>query len=363
MIRSNEAFHWPLLLFTLGLVAAGLTNLYSASFATNPGFFFSQVVYVGVAVIGAALVFFIDYRIYERVAWFFYGLGVLLLVVVLTTRPIGGSQRWIPLGGFQFQPSEFMKLALVILLARFFHHAATPKEGFSLIALWKPFLIVLIPAALVFIQPDLGTAGLLVLVAFAMFMYVRIRTSHLLGAILLVTVVLSVVWTFEIGLKEYQIRRVETLFDPDSDPRGTGYHRRQSIIAVGSGQAWGKGFMEGTQTQLRFLPEQHTDFIFSVWAEEQGFVGSAGLLLLYAGMILSGLHIASKAREKFGVLCAVGATAVLFWHAVINIGMVIGLLPVVGVTLPLMSKGGSSLLVSAASIGLLLNIHARHRLF
>jgi rod shape determining protein RodA len=153
------------------------------------------------------------------------------------------------------------------------------------------------------------------------------------------------------------------MFDPDSDPRGTGYHRRQSIIAVGSGEVLGKGYREGTQTQLRFLPEQHTDFIFSVWAEEAGFVGGASLLILYLAMILSGIHIASKAREKFGALVAIGATAIIFWQVLINIGMVIGILPVVGVTLPLMSYGGTSLLITILCVALLLNVYARRKLF
>ncbi len=363
-MKRSQLVHWPLLFVTLAILTIGLINLYSASEAgtsANRPYFLSQLLWSGVAVVAALVAYLIDYRIYERLAYIFYGLVVLALVAVFFTRSIGGSHRWLDLGFFNLQPSELMKIVIVTALARFFHHDMAPREGYGIKRLIKPFAITGLPIILILLEPDLGTALMIGMIAATVILFVKVRLKTIAALVLLILIALPITWQFV--LKDYQKKRVMTMVDPESDPRGSGYHRRQSIIAIGSGQFSGKGFRNGTQTQLRFLPEQHTDFIFSVWAEEQGFVGSISLLILYAAMILSGLHIASKAREKFGALLCLGLTAVIFCQMTVNIGMVLGLLPVVGVTLPFMSYGGTSLVISIMSVALMLNIYSRRHMF
>jgi len=359
--RLLEIFHWPLLLTVICILAFGLFNLFSASYGSRPGYFFSQMVWAGIAFALAYITYIIDYRIFERTAYIMYAVVLICLLIVLFSRPIAGSHRWIVLGAMRFQPSELMKVVMVLTLAKYFHNNIAPSGGYTIWTLKTALALLFAPMILILLEPDLGTSLLISAIAFTIFLFVKINPKTLL--ILFVIAIISVPISWNYVLKDYQKKRIQTLFDPDSDPRGTGYHRRQSIIAIGSGQFSGKGFKEGTQTQLRFLPEQHTDFIFSVWAEEQGFVGGFVLLSLYLSLILSGLHIASKAREKFGALVAVGASAIIFWQIVINIGMVVGLLPVVGVTLPFMSYGGTSLVITMICVGLLLNIYSRRYLF
>ena len=360
-VKNLDSFHWPLFFVTLAILAIGLVNLFSASFATRPGYFSAQLSWSGIAILIAAVVYAIDYRIYERTALIMFVATIALLAAVFFFRPVSGAHRWLILGPLSFQPSELMKIVLVLVMARYFHNHATPSQGWTLWRLRRLLTAFAAALLLILLEPDLGTTILLCAIAFTMLLFAKIHPRTLLIIFLAALIMIPVSWHFV--LKPYQKQRIITLFDPDSDPRGSGYHRRQSIIAIGSGKLTGKGFKSGTQTQLRFLPEQHTDFIFSVWAEERGFLGASTLLMLYLAMILSGIHIASKAREKFGALAAIGATSIIFWHVVINVGMVVGLLPVVGVTLPLMSYGGSSLAVTLACIGLLLNIYARRRLF
>lgn len=356
-----DNFHWPLFVSAMAILVIGLTNLFSAAFATQPGYFFSQLTWSGIAIAAGAIVYAVDYRVYERVAYILFIITLILLILVLFNRPIGGARRWIIFGALRFQPSELMKIVIVFTLARYFHNAETPRYGFDLKRLIPAFFFMLVPIGLIMLEPDLGTALLTGIIGFTIVLFAKIRFKTIVALVVVAAMLAPLGWFYV--LKPYQKQRVITMFDPDSDPRGTGYHRRQSIIAIGSGQMFGKGFQSGTQTQLRFLPELHTDFIFSVWAEEQGFVGALLLLMLYASLILSGIHIASKSREKFGVLCAIGATAIIFWQVVINIGMVTGKLPTVGMTLPLMSYGGTSLVVTMVLIGLMLNIYARRRLF
>jgi len=363
-INKVEIFHWPLLAFTAAVILIGLLNLYSASQAgdgTHNSYFLSQLAWVGVSVIICTPIFLIDYRIYERIAYFLYAAGVILLLIVFFTRPIAGSQRWIPLGFFNLQPSELMKVIIVVTLAHYFHNDIAPVEGYNLKRLLKPFALGGLPVLLILFEPDLGTALMLSFIAGTIFLFVKIRFRTILALILVALIAMPIGWNFV--MKDYQKKRVLTMIDPEADPRGSGYHRRQSVIAIGSGGFLGKGFTDGTQTQLRFLPEQHTDFIFSVWAEEQGFLGSLLLIGIYGGLIMSGLHIASKAREKFGALLALGASAIIFWQVLINIGMVVGLLPVVGVTLPFMSYGGTSLVISMCCVAVMLNVYSRKHMF
>jgi rod shape determining protein RodA len=272
-------------------------------------------------------------------------------------RYVMGARRWLTIGPVNFQPSELAKLAVALALARWFHgDAERRKDGYRLRDLLIPLAITFVPAVLILKQPDLGTALVVLAVGFTQILFARVRWKTL--AILVGVAVVGAAFVYP-HLKPYQKKRVETFLDPKADALGAGYHATQSMIAVGSGQGLGKGWGQGTQTYLSFLPEQHTDFIFSVWAEEHGFVGCLLLLALYFALVTSAVDISGNARDRFGHFLAVGLTGMLFWQVFINIGMVIGLLPVVGVTLPLLSYGGSSVIVIYTGIGLLANVSMR----
>jgi rod shape determining protein RodA len=300
-----------------------------------------------------------DYRKLERYAYVAYGLGLsLLLAVPLIGSTSNGSKRWIGFGAFSVQPSEMMKLALIIVLARYFHRSMRP-EGLRLRDLVVPVLLTLPPVGLILVQPDLGTAGVTCFVVASMVVLAgpSPRTWAILcGAALSVVPALPYLASH---LKPYQLKRIETFLSPELDPLGAGYHVIQSKIAIGSGGFYGKGFLHGTQNQLHFLPEQHTDFIFSVFSEEWGFVGAIVLITLYLALMMRGLVVVGRAKERFGALLAFGVLSNILWQAVINLGMTTGMLPVVGITLPFFSYGGSSLITLMAGLGLVINVNMR----
>jgi rod shape determining protein RodA len=270
-------------------------------------------------------------------------------------KHIGGAKRWLLLGPVSIQPSELAKIAVIIMLARYYSKDASTR-GFSLRELVRPFIITLVPFALILKQPDLGTAGLIVLIALSITVFVKIERRSFICLLISFAAVVPLIWFF---LKDYQKQRLLVFLDPDRDPLGAGYHIIQSKIAIGSGMISGKGFLKGTQNTLSFLPEEHTDFIFSVLAEEWGFIGSVVIVLLFLMLIFWGLNIAQSCREPFGIILAVGITSMIFWQVVINVGMTMGLMPVVGVPLPFISYGGSSVLTTAISLGLLMNVSMR----
>jgi rod shape determining protein RodA len=309
---------------------------------------------MGLAVMAACLT--INYKALGRWAPLLYGLGVAMLLAVLVTGKFaGGSRRWLAFGPLSLQPSEVMKICVVIMLARHYAKEVTTR-GFTIRELIWPLAITGLPFVLIVRQPDLGTAMLLLLIALSMTVFVKIERRTALGIFAFGTVAAPLVWFF---LKGYQKQRILTFLDPGRDPLGAGYHIIQSKIAIGSGMITGKGFLKGTQNALSFLPEQHTDFIFSVLAEEWGFAGGLVLLMLFLVLILWGLNVAADSRDPFGIILAVGVTTIIFWQVVINIGMVMGLMPVVGVPLPFISYGGSSILSMMICIGLLINIRMR----
>ncbi|MFW6123151.1 MAG: rod shape-determining protein RodA [Thermodesulfobacteriota bacterium] len=358
--RLVQNFDWPLLAMIFVLAGIGIVNLYSAGY--NHAVHGATPVYVkqsywllmGLGVMLVTLT--IDYRYLERLAYPLYIFSIILLLVVMVGgKTVSGSKRWLALGPVSFQPAELVKIAIILALARYFHRLS-PQGPLPLKDLLPALVLVLIPAALIAKQPDLGSAILVTMVGGSMILLVGVNWRTLLiGAALLFTAI-PAAWPF---LKEYQRQRVRTFLNPEHDPLGAGYHIIQSKIAVGSGQFWGKGFLQGTQSQLHFLPEQHTDFVFSVFAEEWGFVGSAGVVLLYFGLCLWGLLIARNCKERFGQLLAAGVTALLFWQVFVNLCMVTGLMPVVGIPLPLFSYGGSSLITTMLALGLLLNLRMR----
>jgi rod shape determining protein RodA len=357
----RRAFHhypWHVAFLVIAVSALGVWNLASASRSAHAPVWISQLSWMAGGAAVALALSFVDYRRFMRGAYVFYALVVLLLVaVMLKGRVVMGARRWLTMGPVNIQPSELAKIAVTLALARWFHmDAGKRKNGYGILSLAVPAAITLVPALLIMKQPDLGTALIVVAVGATMILFAKVRWQ----ALVLVGVVVAAGGFYAYPhLKPYQKKRVETFLDPEGDVLGAGYHATQSMIAVGSGQGLGKGWGQGTQTLLSFLPEQHTDFIFSVWAEEHGFAGCLLLLALYYALVLSALGIAGAARDRFGHFLAVGVMGMLFWHAFINMGMVTGVMPVVGVTLPLMSYGGSSVMAVMIGIGLLNNVAAR----
>ncbi len=362
--RLIQHFDWILLLILLLLAGISILNLYSATYAVRDiggsQIFIKQVYWY---LIGFAVFFFMttfNYNVLEQLAYPAYFVTIALLVAVLLVGKVtSGSQRWLSFGPISFQPSELIKIAIVMVLARFYSRRGG-HQGYRLRELWQPFLLIMIPCILILKEPDLGTALLLVAASFCVILFSRVNWKSLVILVVLALSVAPFVWH---QLKDYQKTRILTFIRPDMDPLGSGYHINQSKIAIGSGQFWGKGFLKGTQTRLNFLPEQHTDFAFSVLGEEWGFIGSVSLLLLYLFLILWGLNIAKTSKDKLGAIMAVGIVAFIFWQVVINVGMVIGLLPVVGIPLVLFSYGGSSLITTMAATGLLMNISMRRFMF
>lgn len=362
--RLLENFDWILLSLVLALAGLGILNLYSASSGYHTGgipVYSKQAYLLVLGLVAMAFILLFDYHYLKDWAYLLYGIGlILLLVVLILGRITSGAQRWIDLGLFSFQPSELAKVVVIIALAKYYGRREYPS-GLGFRALFGPALLVGAPFLLILIQPDLGTAMHLALTCLSILLILRIRPSVILTLSATLAVALPFVWLYL--LKDYQRDRIFTFLDPERDPLGAGYHIIQSKIAVGSGQFWGKGFMKGTQSQLRFLPEQHTDFAFSVFAEEWGFSGCVVLLTLFLLLILCGLNIAQRSQDRFGGLLALGLTVLIFWQFLINISMVTGLMPVVGIPLPFISYGGTSLVTTLVSIGILLNISMRRFMF
>jgi rod shape determining protein RodA len=349
----------------LALNLIGLINLYSATHGMyskgRMELFWMQLVWLSVGWGIYLFITLIDYKIFTRFAYLLYGFNVATLVAVNYIGSTSlGATRWLDLGFFRYQPSETMKLSLVVIFASLLAKRDR-AEGMGLRELMWPMVLFLIPFILVVKQPDLGTAMLLTFITCSIFLFVGVNRGIVIFALISAAIAAPIVWNF--GLKEYQKNRVLTFISPGRDPRGTGYNSIQSKIAVGSGQVLGKGFRKGTQSQLEFLPERHTDFIFSVLSEEHGFIGSLTTLGLFLILYLMAVRIGMQARDKTGALIVVGVLSYLFWHMFVNMGMVTGLMPIVGVPLPLLSYGGSSLLTTMTALGLLSSVAYRRYLF
>jgi len=359
--RLLQNFDWALLALIVVLVTMGIVNLNSATHA-GPGLAEEvqrQLLAIGIGGVAFFLTVAIDYRHYERLALPLFGLCLALLVVTLIFAPVTrGSQSWLFDG--RLQPSEFAKLGLILAMSRYFQRNP-PGETRRLRDLARPALIVALPVGLIVLQRDLGMALLTLLIGSTYFAFVRVPWRTWAGIAVLGVVGLISLWMF--GLEPYQQRRILDVIDPGRDPLASGYQAIQSRIAVGSGGLLGSGYLEGTQTQLRFLPTQHTDFAFSVLAEEWGFMGSVLALSVYLSLLLWGLVVARHSKDGFGAMLAVGVAGVLFWPAALNIAMVLGLAPVIGVPLPLFSYGGSALVTSLVALGLLMNVSMRRYVF
>lgn len=363
--RLLKNFDWSILLVSLALSLLGIMTIYSSTRpildAEQQSFYLRQFYWIGLSLICFFLVVSIDYRWFIKFAYLLFIVGVMLLIVVLVAGREGmGAQRWIQLGFFSFQPSEFFKLFFVIAISRYLSHrqqnAPLDLKGLIRIAL----IFFLVPAVLVFKQPDLGTVLVLLFIFLSMLITAGVKKRIIVVTIIIGLISLpfvsNILWK---GLKEYQKQRIIAFIDPYVDPQGTGYHINQSKASIGSGGFLGKGYLKGTQGPLRFLPERHTDFIFSAFAEEWGFMGSIVLFLIYLFIILKGFETAKSARDTSGTFLALGMTFMLFFYFFINIGMTVGIVPVVGVPLPFMSYGGTALLSNFLAIGILENVRMR----
>lgn len=360
---SRLDLNFAFAIFALNLI--GLINLYSATHGIfhrdKSNLFWMQIGWLIVGWLIYLGVTLIDYRALVKRAYWIYGVNLAALLAVSFVGTISyGARRWLDLGFFKYQPSETMKVVLILVMAKILSQKNSSQALGVKELLW-PAVLILVPWALTVKQPDLGTATLMLATAGTMILFIGIKRGILIFTAVVGIIAAPLVWNF--GLKEYQRDRVLTFLSPGRDPRGTGYNSIQSKIAVGSGRIVGKGFRKGTQSQLEFLPERHTDFIYSVLSEEHGFIGSFITLGLFFIVYLMAIKIAANARDKCGALVVIGVGGYLFWHMFVNIGMVIGLLPIVGAPLPLISYGGSSLLTTMLALGLISSVSFRKYLF
>ena len=367
IVRENAAFRHidPVLLVTaLALSIFGVVMVYSAShnlaneLTGDQGFFVNkQIVSLMLGLIAMIVVATFDYRLAKVYAFLTFGAVVFLLLLVLT--PIGdetaGAQRWITLFGFQFQPSEFAKLTMVAALAAFLSEI---KGDVRLDHVWRAAFIAAAPMVLIFLQPDIGTMMVFAATLIGLLVVAGARARYI--AILVLTAIFLGIVAFNIGIvKDYQIDRLTSFLDPAADPLRAGYNRQQAEIAIGSGGLFGRGYLAGTQTNLDFVPEQHTDFVFTVVGEELGFAGAIGLLALYGVLIWRGFRTALMSRDSFGTLMVAGIVTMLGFQVFVNIGMTMGIMPVTGIPLPLVSYGGTAMITNWMAIGLILNVHMR----
>ena len=368
--------NWGLVLMLLLLFFVGIVNMYSAGArlmedgmqVTN--FYQKQLIWGGVGVAIMITVMLFDYRHLKNVTIFLYIAAIVLLVLVLLVGSVySGARRWLDLGFVNFQPSEVAKIAVLLMGALVLSRS---KEPLGPLGLLGAISIGILPAVLIVLEPDLGTTinVLLILAGLILFRGIKLWLCALIAAVAalktgtyLILYKLGVLPSWWSMLHPYQQQRILTFLNPENDPQGAGYHIRQALIAIGSGETWGKGFLEGPQSKLLYLPERHTDFAIAVFGEEWGFMGCVALTTLFCMFLLSIFTTARDAKDRFGTYIAVGVFFYFFWQILINIGMVLGLLPVVGMPLPFLSYGGSSTLVNFCLVGLVLNVSMRRFVF
>lgn len=354
---SFRDFDWVLLGLILLICGLGVMQIYSASSATKfAGAHMKQVYWIMAGLVVMFMASLINYHaVLENVHWIYLAAVLALVGVLLFGVKIFGARRWIDLGPINFQPSEWVKLVVILALAKYFADARQREA--SLADILKVGLIAGVPFLLILAQPDLGTSLTLVPIAFAALFLGGLRFKHLL--IMVVVAALVVPLAYRFALKDYQRERLTSFMNPEADPRGSGYQVQQSLIAVGAGGIWGKGTAKGSQTQGMFLPVTHTDFIFATFAEEHGFIGAIGVLLLYFMVLMRLIHNAQTAPDRAGAMVVMGLVALLGFHVLVNVGMVVGFMPVTGLPLPLLSYGGSSVLFMFLALGVVMNIRMR----
>ena len=348
--------HLGPLVAALVLSAIGLVTVHSASAELAIDYLPRQLVFVAIGCVLMAVVFFIDYHQLVELSPILYGFGLLLLAAVLLIgHEAGGARSWIVLGPFRLQPSEPVKIATALLLARYLSQIR--RSHLELREILTAASMVAVPMVLIALQRDLGSAAMYLPMLAGMLLVAGIRWQQIVAAGVLGALLAAGLWSF--AMKPYQRQRVQSFLSPESDPLGAGYQARQSKIAVGSGQWAGRGYMQGTQSQLRFLPARHTDFIMAVLAEERGFLGVLAVLGLFGIYFTGALSIAARSRDRTGILLVTGLVSVIAFHALYNTAMVVGLLPITGIPLPFLSSGGSFTVVNFLATGLLLNIDDR----
>lgn len=365
MTRWDRRLDWTLVVVAGALIAIGLLNLYSALYLWGePGYlklFWSQLFSVLIGLVFLLLIARFDYRLFDKFAYPLYVISLVLLAAVLIFgKEVAGHRSWLSIGGVSLQPSEFAKLSVLIVLAKFFSDNPHP-EGYDLFELIKPGILAAVPIGFILLEHDFGSAIFFVLLFMSIAWFAKIKTRAVF--LILAIGVLASVFMFYFTLSDYQRARFTTFVNPSWDVKGSGYHLLQSRIAVGSGRMFGKGYLKGSINKLRFLPEKHTDFVFPVLAEEWGFAGCLVTLGLYMALLLIGVDIARHARDRFGVFLSVGVISYLFWQIVINIGGVLGMMPLTGVTLPFLSYGGSSMVSVMCAIGMLFSVSRRRFVF
>jgi rod shape determining protein RodA len=366
-IDKRRFYHldWYLVINGLVLFGIGLMNLVSATSSFYSGsynFLLKQLIAFFAGVILIFIIIHFDYRVIARKSWWLYG-GALffVLLVLIIGMWAGGAKRWISVFGISFQPSEFIKPVLVVLVAYILYEKKRENRLLGIKDISIPIGLTLGPLALIMLQPDLGTAVIILLTCLAMIWFVGMKRSTYALLIAIGTISPFILWKW--GLRPYQKLRILSFLNLEADPQGAGYHTKQAMIAIGSGKFFGKGYMAGTQHKLQFIPEHHTDFIFTVFGEEWGFVGSIVLFLLFISFIHRCLKVSLSAHDELGSLIAFGITSILYFQFTINVLMAIHLAPVVGIPLPLISYGGSSLVSVLASVGIVLNISMRRYMF
>ena len=366
-IDKRRFYHldWYLICNGFALIAVGMLNLVSATRSIDSGpynLLIKQLAALLVGLVAVAIVLAYDYRRIAGYSKYLYGITLALIIIVLILGTIaGGAKRWLTIAGFAFQPSELMKPVMVLLLATMLHQRKREGEPLTLKDIMLPLVLIFAPCVLILKQPDLGTAVVLLLSCMCMLWFVGITKSAYAVLLGLSAACVPIFWKYL--MKPYQKMRILSLLYPDLDPSGYGYHSIQAKIAVGSGGFLGKGYLNGTQHKLHFIPEHHTDFIFTVFGEEWGFIGSILLFLLFVSFMLRCLKISRNTSDELGASIAFGITSVIFIQFTINILMAINLAPVVGIPLPFISYGGSSLISSLIGAGLILNVNMRRYMF
>lgn len=357
VVEKLLSIRWSFVLLLAMVAGVGVVSLYSAAGGNMDTWAADHMMRFGLGLIVMLVAALIDIRVWMQFAYVLYAIVVAMLLYVDIAGHIGmGAQRWINLGFIMLQPSELMKIAIVLALARFFH-GATVDEVRNPLFLIRPLALVALPVALVVVQPDLGTAVKVILAGGVMFFLAGV--SYWMFGLVIAGVLgaLPIIWSL---LHDYQKKRVLTFLDPESDPLGAGYHITQSKIALGSGGITGKGYLKGTQSSLDFLPEKQTDFIFTLFTEEWGLIGGVALILLFGAVITYGYVMAFASQNQFGRLLSLGLVFNFSMYAIINMGMVMGLLPVVGIPLPMISYGGTAMLSIMGGFGLLMSAYV-HR--
>ncbi len=355
-LAALAGLHPGMLAASLALSTIGLLVVRSATAEAPNDYFTRQLIWCAAGLVAMVVTLGFDYHRLLGLAPIFYAAGVAALVLVLFVgHEAGGAVGWFRFGSVGLQPSEFAKLATALFLARYL--ASLAERRLETGHILRALAIAAVPMALTAVEPDLGGAAMFVPMLAGMLLVAGVRARLLIGSAVVAVVVVGLVWTF--GMKDYQRQRVVTFLAPSQDPLGAGYHVQQSKIAVGSGQLTGRGYMQGTQSQLRFLPARHTDFILAVLAEEAGFLGVAGVLGLYGAWLASAASIALRSRDRAGILLVTGLASISAFHVIYNSAMVIGLVPVTGIPLPFLSYGGSFALATWISVGLMLGVDFR----